>query len=105
MVEVWVTWDLAPGVGQEAYGESAKKMIGAFLKAPGFVELCANRNLMGSPRARATCVWRNLSDWGAFADTAEYSAAWDELRNFITDVKVDVWGPSPVVPQPLRPGQ
>lgn len=104
MVEVCFTYDLAPGVDQKAYGESAKRMIGVCLRSPGLVEFRANRNLMGSPRVRGTFVWRTMSDWGNFVETDECSAAWDELSTFVTNVKVDAWGPSPVTPEPLRPG-
>jgi len=104
MIEVCITYNIVPGADLKAYGESAKRMIGLYLKAPGFVEFRANRNLVGSPRVRATCVWRSTLDWGSFFETDDYSAALDELSNFMTDVKVDVWGPSPVTPEPLRPG-
>ena len=104
MVELCVTYDIVPGVDLKAYAESSKRMIGVCLKAPGLVELRANRNFLGSPRVRTTLVWRDLSDWSSFVQTDESSAAWDDFSNFITNVKVDAWGPSPVMPEPLRPG-
>ncbi|MFZ1553189.1 MAG: hypothetical protein WAV53_17470 [Anaerolineae bacterium] len=27
-----------------------------------------------------------------------------ELRTLATDVTLELWGPSPIVPQPIRPG-
>jgi heme-degrading monooxygenase HmoA len=104
MIEVNTTYEILPNTNQQAYGEFAKKAIGTILKAPGLIEFRANRNLLGSPLVRTTSVFRTLSDWAGFAETDEWRELDAELRTFVTDLRVEIWGPSPVLPEPIRPG-
>jgi hypothetical protein len=48
-------------------------------------------------------VWKTVADWGHFAQSAEWQALEPELCTFVTNIRVELWGPSPVVPEPLRP--
>ena len=105
MVEVDLKWDFLPGADQKAYQAWAKKAIGTVLQSPGIVEFRASRNLLATPLVRATSVWKTMADWANFAE----GAAWQALRAELLDqygqnFTVEVWGPSPVVPEPLRPG-
>jgi hypothetical protein len=34
-----------------------------------------------------------------------YGQLESELRMFATNISIELWGPSPVVPKPLRPGK
>jgi heme-degrading monooxygenase HmoA len=104
MIEVNTTYEILPNTNQQAYGEFAKKAIGTILKAPGLIEFRANRNLLGSPLVRTTSVFRTLSDWAGFAETDEWRELDAEFRTFVTDLRVEIWGPSPVLPEPIRPG-
>ncbi|MBM3132223.1 MAG: hypothetical protein FJZ95_04220 [Chloroflexi bacterium] len=104
MIEVTLTYDFLHGMDRKAYDEWAKKAIVALLKSSGIVEFRANRNLMGSPQVRLVAVWGHLSDWARFAESAEWPGIFDELRaKFATNVTMQIWGPSPVAPEPLRP--
>ena len=105
MIEVNKTYDLLPGIDLQAYSESAKKWIGTLLQATGFVEFRAHRNLLSSPQVRSTFVWETLADWARFAESAERQELESELRTFATNIKIEIWGPSPVVPEPIRPGK
>lgn len=104
MIEVCVVYDLLPGVSQDTYGAWGKKAIATTLKQPGLFEFRANRNMLGSPQVRTTSVWRSGADWIAFADGG-WRALEQELRGLATDIRMEVWGPSPLVPEPLRPGK
>ena len=105
MIEAIYTWDILPGTDEQAYAEWAKKAIGSILRQPGFVEFRANRSLLGSPQVRATYVWQTLADWATFAASAEGQSLDAELRQFVTNYHIELWGPSPVVPEPVRPGK
>ena len=105
MIEVNKTYDFLPGIDQQAYGELAQKGIRMMLQAPGIVELRANRNTLGSPQVRLTTVWETLADWAKFAESAERQALESELRAFTTNIHIEPWGPSPALPEPLRPGK
>jgi hypothetical protein len=103
MIEVTATYDFLPGVGQQSYEEFAQRAIGTILGAQGIVEMRANRNMMSSPQVRATYVFQTMTDWAKFCESDAYRALDTEVRKFVINYKIDIWGPSPVVPQPLRP--
>ncbi len=104
MIEVHLLYDLPPGTDQQAYLEWAKKAIGLVMQSPGFIEFRANRNFLGSPYIRSTSVWKALPDWVNFAESESWRAIQAELlASFTADIKVEIWGPSPVMPEPLRP--
>ena len=103
MIEVNKTYNLLPDIDQRAYGEYTKKAIGTLLKAPGLVELRAQRNILGSPMVRLTIVWQTLADWAKFAENAERWTLESQLQKFATNIKIEIWGASPALPQPLRP--
>jgi heme-degrading monooxygenase HmoA len=104
-VEVCYTHDILPGADKNAYAESVKNWKATFMKAPGLIEFRGNRNLLGSPQVRATTVWQSLSDWAKFAGGKDYAAIEAQHRTLRTNFRVEIWGLSPVVPKPLRPGQ
>ncbi len=104
MIEGSQTYDLLPDVDQEAYVVWAKKTIAMVLKQPGIVEFRAQRSMMGTPQIRTITVWRSAADWGNFAE-GPWNAAEAELRRFATNIKTELWGPSALVPEPLRPGK
>ena len=105
MIEVSKTYDLVPGVDQQAYLEFSKRALAVMLKAPGIVEIRAYRSLLGSPHVRLTLLWQTLADWAKFAESPERHILDSELFKFATHVRLEIWGPSPAVPEPLRPGK
>ena len=104
MIEWHYCYDFLPGIDQQAYGELAKRIVGVILQQPGIVEFRANRNILGSPQARATGVWQTFADVANFMENL-WPTLESEFRTFVTNIRVEVWGPSPVVPQTLRPGK
>jgi len=105
MIEVVWTYDLLPGVDMQAYGQWAKKSVAQGLKVPGVVECRFHRNILLSPQVRITYVWRTLDDWAKYVMTTERQASVAELRNFATNIRMEIWGPSPLFPKPLSPGE
>jgi heme-degrading monooxygenase HmoA len=105
MIEMNLAYDLLPGVDPHAWEAYAKKATAAILRAPGIVEFRAHRAIVGSPQVLTTTVWKTVADWGAFAQGAEWQALEAEMRTFVTNVRAELWGPSPVMPEPLRPGK
>lgn len=103
MIEVDMTYDFSPGMNQEAYGEFVKRAIATVLQAPGLVEFRASRSLLGSPQVRSTTVWQTLADWARFSESSGWPALEVEFRSFAANIRVEIWGPSPIVAEPLRP--
>jgi hypothetical protein len=104
MIEVDTCYDLLPGIDMEAYRVWAKKAVGSAVQASGFVEFRANRSFLGSPQVRGTSVWKTLADWANYSESSIWQEVQAESSAFTTNVKVIIWGPSPVLPEPVRPG-
>ena len=105
MIEQHMTYDLLPRTDAKAWEAFVKKAIGAVLKAKGIVEFRGYRNLLATPQICTATVWNSVADWGTFSQSAEWQALEGELRTFVTNIRVELWRPSPVVPEPLRPGK
>lgn len=105
MIEVNKTYDLLPGIDQQAYLEYAKEALATMLKAPGLVEIRAYRSLLGSPQIRLTLLWQTLADWAKFAEDPERQMLDFGLFKFANNIGIEIWGPSLAVPEPLRPGK
>jgi heme-degrading monooxygenase HmoA len=105
MIEVNIYFQLLPGKDQKAYAELAKAVVAMALESPGIVEVRGHRNMLGSPQVRFTTVWNSLVDWAKFNESTEWQEAWAEMNPYLTDLRLEIWGPSPIVPEPLRPGE
>jgi heme-degrading monooxygenase HmoA len=105
MIEAHWAWDLIPGVDERAYGEWAKKAIALVLGSPGIVEFRANRIIEGSPQVQTVSVFQTLADWGNFAENPEWQAHEAAGHRFMTNLRLELWGKSPLVPEPLRPAK
>ena len=103
MIEVQKTYSLLPGIDKKAYIEYSKRAISTILKAFGIVEIRANRGLLGSPLVSLTTVLETLPDRAKFAESSERLKLEAELLKFATNIDIHIWGPSPVVSEPLRP--
>ncbi len=105
MIEINIFFTLLPGKEQRAYEELAKAVVAMALEAPGIIEVRGNRNMLGTPQVRFTTVWESLVDWARFNESREWQDAWAEMNPYLTDVVLEIWGPSPIVPEPMRPGE
>lgn len=103
MIEVTFTYDIHPEIDEEAYSRLARKATLMMKNAKGFIELRASRNLLGSPHVRRTSVWESMADWGRFAETSDFQKITHEFRQYTTHMHVNLWGPSPYVPEPIKP--
>ena len=103
MIEVAFTYDFIPNFDVAAYTKVARDATQIMLSSKGFIEFRANRNMMGSPNVRRTSVWQSLSDYAAMAQSPEFQKVTQEFRKFVTNIDVQIWGPSPISPDPIRP--
>jgi hypothetical protein len=105
MIEVNLTYDLVPNADINGYREWAKKSIETTAKAPGMTELRANRNILLSPQIRIASMWGSLEDWVRFKESEGWRSLEGALRGFATNFKVEIWGPSPLLAEPIRPAK
>lgn len=104
MIEVHLAYDLKPDIEEEAYFNWIKQAIVPALKSEGIVEIRARRNVKESPAVLVTGVWKSMEEWTKFSQSESWNSLVDTLQTtFATNVRIEVWGPSPFLPDPLRP--
>ncbi|HKR47385.1 MAG TPA: antibiotic biosynthesis monooxygenase [Paraburkholderia sp.] len=102
-IEIVHKFDVLANADRQGYAELMKKIVEALLRAPGLVEIRANRNLLGSPEVRATSVWERLADWEAARESEPLTALDAESRRYVGNMSIELWEPSNLLPQPVRP--
>ena len=70
---------------------------------PGLVELRAYRPVAGSHQIAATYEFADMSAFAAYVSNDDFQNLMMEVRAFVTNVSTEVWGPSPLAPEPIRP--
>jgi len=104
MIEVHLAYDLVPGVDEAVYFNWIKQAIVPALKSEGIVEIRAHRNIKESPAVLVTGVWKSMDDWTNFSQSESWNSLVNTLQSsFATNVRIEVWGPSPFLPEPLHP--
>ncbi len=103
MIEVAFTYDFLPNIDEEAYAALVRRATALMRDAEGFVEFRAHRNMIGSPHVRRTSVWKSLAHWAALAQTTAFQTVTTEFRTFVTNLDVQLWGASPLTPEPVHP--
>ncbi|MFC1493587.1 hypothetical protein ACFL6O_06450 [candidate division KSB1 bacterium] len=104
MIEVNMTWRFLPKINHKDYVGWAKAANNIMIQSHGMIEFRANRNLLGSPQARITTVWDKLSSWADFNEGRDWQTQKSILLDrFAAEIKVEIWGPSEIVPEPIRP--
>ena len=101
MVLYVVKWDIHPDKA-DAYlkwTESAIKRV----VIPGVVEFRAYRPASGSSQALVTYEFADMAAWAAWWGKEDIQKVMTELRTVALNVTSELWGPSPVVPAPIRP--
>ena len=102
MVEVAFTYDFLAGIDENAYARLARKATNIIVAADGFVEFHAHRNLIGSPHVRRTSVWKSFEHYARMAEQPEFQKITAEFRSYVKNLEVVFWGPSPLLPEPIR---
>ncbi len=104
MVLSVLKWNIHPDK-VEAYTKWTKSAIQRTVSAPGVVEFRAYRPAAGAHQVVVTYEFADLAAWAAWRSNEDVDKVLDELYTLATDVTAEVWGPSPVVPTPIRPGR
>ncbi len=104
MVLAITKYDIHPD-NTEAYVKWAPSAIRRNLAPPGVVEFRAYRMCVGSGQIVTTYEFADLAAFAAWRASAEVQQVLSELQTFAQNITSEVWGPSPVVPAPIRPGK
>jgi heme-degrading monooxygenase HmoA len=97
-------WDIHPDK-VDAYANWTGSAIQRCLAAPGVVEFRAYRGMAGAQQVLTTWEFADLASWAAWRESDLVQQVLDELYTVGVSVVVEVWGPSPVVPAPIRPAR
>ena len=104
MVIYVMKWDIHPDKA-EAYLNWTKSAIQRTLAVPGVVEFRAYRPASGTSQVVVTYEFADMAAWAAWQAHEDVQKVLDELHTLATNVSLELWGPSPVVPAPIRPGK
>jgi len=96
-------WDIHPDK-MEAYAAWAKPAVQRLLAVPGLTEFRAYRPATGSSQVVTTYEFADFEAWSAWYSSDEIQKITVERRAFTTNEFSELWGPSPIVPEPIRPG-
>ena len=103
MVAVIMKWDILPDKVQE-YSDWATSAVQRQLAVPGVKEFRAYRPVSGTHQVLVTYEFDNFAAWEAWRNNEEVQKVLDEWFTLTTNRYIELWGPSPVVPEPIRPG-
>lgn len=95
-------YDIHPDKG-DVYTQFVRRAIPVLLNAPGVVELRAYRPAAGAPQVVATWEFADMAAWAGWQSNADVQKTVAELLPLTLNLTNELWGPSPVVPAPLRP--
>ncbi len=102
MVLYVIKWDILPSK-EEAYLGWFEGAIQRTLVVPGVVEFRAYQPTDGTSQVVVTYEFGDLAAWSAFYAHEDIQKVWDELKTLTANLTTELWGPSPVVPDPIQP--
>ncbi len=97
-------WNINPDKVEE-YGKWAQSAVQRLLAGPGVVEFRAYRGATGGHQVIVTFEFTDMAGWAAWQADEGVQQVNAELFVMGLNVTSELWGPSPVVPQPIRPGK
>ncbi len=104
MVLLVMKWDIHPDKA-EAYLKWTESAIKGNLAVPGVVEFRAYRPITGTSQIAITYEFADMAAWAAWYNHEDVQKTLTELYTLALNVNIELWGPSPVVPAPMRPGK
>lgn len=101
---LWVMkYDIHPDRPDE-YLAWAQRSIPTVAGADGVVEFGAYRAVSGSHRVVTTVQFSDLATWQTWYESEAAQTVLANAASVMVNVETELWGPSPVLPQPIRPG-
>jgi quinol monooxygenase YgiN len=104
MVLYVMKWDIHPDK-LDAYVKWTEGAIKRTVGAPGVVEFRAYRSAAGAPQVVITYEFADMAAWAAWNNNEQVQNVFTEVHTLAVNVSEELWGPSPVVPAPIRPGK
>jgi len=96
-------WDIRPGMEKD-YASWAQTAVKRLLSVPGVIEFRAYRPITGCRQVAVTYEFGDMQAFEAWYSHEDTIQAFGDGTGYIVNRKTEIWGPSPVVPEPIRPG-
>ncbi len=105
MALIITVWDLPPAEQIEAYNKRSKSWVSTVLKQPGLKEFRAYRNpYRTTPEVMVHTEFDSLASCLKYIESEDYATINSEMQALgCTNLSVQLWGASPIVPEPLKP--
>lgn len=101
---LWVMkYDINPDK-QDEYLKWAQSAIPEVVGVGSVVEFGAYRAISGDRRVVTTVQFADLTTWQAWYESETAQAVLADATSVMINVETELWGSSPVLPQPIRPG-
>jgi heme-degrading monooxygenase HmoA len=95
-------WDIRPEKRDE-YAKWAEGNIRRIMEAPGLVEFRGYRPATGSHEVAVTYEFPDMNAFSSWIFNEDNQKMFVEARSYCENITSELWGPSPVVPKPIRP--
>ena len=102
MVLQVMKWDLHPDKVDE-YLKWTETAIKRTLAVPGVIEFRAYRPAASSSQVVSTYEFADMNSWATWQSHEDIQKVMFELHTLALNINVEVWGPSSVVPKPIKP--
>jgi quinol monooxygenase YgiN len=102
MVLYVMKWDAHPDKW-ETYLKWAQSAIKRTISVSGVVEMRAYRPATGGSQIVATYEFADMESWAAWNENEDIKRVMEELHTLALNIHTELWGPSYVVPKPIRP--
>lgn len=104
MVLYCFKWNVHPDK-VESYPTWAQSAIRRTLAAGGVTEFRGYRPASGAFEVVVTYEFADMAAWATWYHRDNVQQVIAELRTIANNIAIDLWGPSPIVPQPIRPAR
>jgi len=94
-------WDIRPEKREE-YAKWAEGTIRRIMEMPGIAEFRGYRPATGSHEVAVTYEFPDMNAFTSWVSNEEVQKLFVEARSYCENITSELWGPSPVVPKPIR---
>jgi quinol monooxygenase YgiN len=71
--------------------------------APGISEYRAYRSFAAPHQVMSVCEFADLESYTVWRNNSDVNKVDNEIRAFTTNITSELWGPSPLIPEPMYP--
>jgi len=97
-------WNIRPEKAEE-YVEWSKSAISRMFTVPGIIEFRAYRPATGPYQVVTTMEFSDMNAWATWQSNDDMQKLNQELNLYCDNLTHELWGPSPVAPEPIRQGK